>query len=460
MTTAHRTPGPASGAAPPVPWLLRLCLHLLVAVLLILAAVRAFNPDGGAPVAVMVVAIVVGLVYAAGPLTSAVQPGTRAAGLWLGVLLATWLVLLWLTPDAIWLAFAWFFLLLHLLSWRTGLIMVVLTAVAAVAGFAWHQPAFTPAMAIGPFLGAAVAVATVWGFQQLSTESERRRALIAELLQTRAELAAAEREQGVLAERARLAREIHDTLAQGLSSIQLLLLASGRRLAAHPELADVATHVEQARATAQENLGEARRLVAALAPADLQGGSLVGALRRLCATTTERTGLPVTFRLEGGPVALPTPVEVALLRIAQSALANTTRHAGATRAAVTLTVMDQQVALDVVDDGVGFDAAALTSAGADRPAPGPDGGFGLASMRSRAVELGGTLTVESTPGHGTALAVTFPIATERTDPATAAEQSGPATAVRPDDPRTATGPANPATAVGPGADHPSERPRP
>ncbi|TDE99185.1 sensor histidine kinase [Occultella glacieicola] len=450
MPTRQRATGSAGTSA--VPWLLRLCLHLLVAALLVLAVARAFAADGGTPVGVMVIAIVVGLVYAVGPLAPAVRPGSRAAGLWLAVLLLAWLVLLWLTPDAIWLAFAWFFLLLHLLSWRTGLVLVALTAVAAVAGFAWHQPAFTPAMAIGPFLGAAVAVAVVWGFGQLSAESERRRALIAELLQTRAELAVAEREQGVLAERERLAREIHDTLAQGLSSIQLLLLASGRRLRVcsdlpgRSDLAEVADLVEQARSTAQENLREARRLVAALAPADLQGGSLVAALERLCARTTERAALPVAFHLEGRPIALPTPVEVALLRVAQSALANTTRHARAGRATVTLTVMDQQVSLDVVDDGVGFESGGLTAAGVEHPRPGPDGGFGLTSMRSRAAELGGSLTVESTPGGGTAVAVRFPIGSDATG---AADATGSTPSTGSTERATAAGRTHPGSAVGP-----------
>src|SRR5699024_8854110 len=266
------------------------------------------------------------------------------------------------------------------------------------AGFAWHQREFMVAMAVGPVLGAAVVVATVWGFQQLHAESERRRALIAELTATRAELAAAEREQGVLAERERLAREIHDTLTQGFSSVNLLLTAAGRQLAEHPGLDGPAGYVEQARQVSLDNLGEARSLVRALAPPDLRATSLVDALRRLA----DRTRTPeVTLRTEGEPFALPTAWEVALLRIAQSALANAVARAGAPRATITPALRAGAVRRDLVDDGSGFDPADLPDG------PGPGGGFGLASMRSRAAELGGTLVVESAPGAGTAVSVRF-----------------------------------------------------
>ena len=101
---------------------------------------------------------------------------------------------------------------------------------------------------------------------------------------------------------------------------------------------------------------------------------------------------------------LPTPVEVALLRIAQAALGNVTQHADPSRADVTLTSMDAAITLDVVDDGTGFDTDAVVPATA---ASGGQGGFGLRSMRSRAAELGGVLSVESQPGRGTAVSVHF-----------------------------------------------------
>ncbi|MEV5570169.1 sensor histidine kinase [Spirillospora sp. NPDC052269] len=377
------------------------CLHLLVIGLLVLTAGRALadaRPHAGL---ITAAATACGLVYAAGPLLPGVRRSRRAAALWLAAVGAVWLVLLVLTPDAVWVAFPLYFLQLHLLPRRAGLASVAATAAAAIAGYAVHQGSFSPAMAIGPALGAAVAVAVVWGYQALYRESEHRRALIEELTATRADLAAVQHTAGVLAERDRLAREIHDTLAQGLSSIQLLLRAAERALPGSPE--NASRHVEQARQAAVDNLAEARRFVAALTPPALEGTTLAGALERLCAATSARHGLTARFRLTGEPVPLATAHEVALLRIAQSALANTVRHAEATTAEVTLGYGGDHVSLDVVDDGRGFDPTRL-------PAPDPEtGGFGLAGMRARAQALGGILTVESAPGHGTVLAARLPL---------------------------------------------------
>ncbi|MFC9732231.1 sensor histidine kinase [Streptomyces roseolus] len=373
----------------PVLRALRLCLHLLVAGLLVLAAVRDRSTGG------TVLAAVAGAVYAAGAWLPSVRRSQRAAAGWLAALALSWLALLCATPDALWLAFPLYFLQLHLLPARWSLPAVALTAGAAILSYVGHGAALNPGVFIGPLLGAAVAVATVLGYQALYRESEGRRRLIEELITTRAELAAAERHAGTLAERERLAREIHDTLAQGLSSIQLLLRAAERAL---PEGSPAAGHIDRARRAAQENLAEARRFVRALAPPDLERGSLAAALERLC---EPGAGPRVRFSVSGTPVELPTPYEVALLRIAQSALGNTVRHASASRAEITLSFMDASVTLDVVDDGRGFDPASVR--------PSSDGGFGLPAMRSRAESLGGTFTVESGPGQGTAVAVSLPL---------------------------------------------------
>ncbi|MFH8370558.1 sensor histidine kinase [Streptomyces sp. NPDC018031] len=377
------------------------CLHLLIVGLLALAAGRAVAD--GRPRAGLIVAVAAAcaLVYAAGPLWPRIRLSRPAAAWWLAAVGAVWVALLALSPEAVWVAFPLYFLQLHLLPRRAGPAVVAATAAAAVAGFAAHQRSFSPAMAIGPALGAAVAVAVVWGYQALYRESERRRRLIEELTATRADLARAQHTAGVLAERERLAREIHDTLAQGLSSIQLLLRAAERALPGRPDVA--ARHVEAARQAAVDDLAEARRFVAALSPPALEGTTLADALARLCATTGARHPLTARFHLTGEAAPLPTAYEVALLRIAQSALANTVRHARAGTAEVTLSYLGDHIALDVVDDGTGFDPDRL-------PAPDPgSGGFGLAAMRARTHALGGTLTVESAPGHGTALAARLPL---------------------------------------------------
>ncbi|MGW4567116.1 sensor histidine kinase, partial [Streptomyces sp. NPDC004561] len=346
------------------------------------------------------VAALCALVYATGPRLPAVRRSRRAAAWWLAAVGAVWLVLVALTADGVWLAFPLYFLQLHLLPRRTALATVAATALAATVAFAAHAGSFSPAMAIGPALGAAVAVAVVWGYEALYRESEQRRRLIEELTDTRADLAEAQHTAGVLAERERLAREIHDTLAQGFSSIQLLLRAAERALPARPETA--AGYVGQARQAAVDNLAEARRFVAALTPPSLEGSTLPDALERLCVTTSARHRITARCRLDGSPVPLPTAQEVALLRTAQSALANTVRHAEAGSADVTLGYFPDHIALRVADDGIGFDPGML-------PPPDPDeGGFGLATMRSRIRTLGGTLTVESAPGHGTALTARIP----------------------------------------------------
>ncbi|RSS83261.1 sensor histidine kinase [Streptomyces sp. WAC06614] len=416
----------------PVSRVLRLCLHALLLGLLALAAARALADSSPGAGRVVATAALVALVYAAGVRAPAVHRSPRAGALWLAAVGAAWVALLVVSPDGVWIAFPLYFLELHLLPLRWGVPAVVLTACAAIGGFLGHSGAVTPGAFLGPLLGAAVAVATVLGYQALYRESERRRELIEELITTRAELAAAERGAGILAERERLAREIHDTLAQGLSSIQLLLRAAERALAedrtasaaapgpgpaADPApgtgpgpgaAAAALAHIARAREAAQENLAEARRFVRALTPPDLEHGSLAAALERLCAGAP---GPRVRFSLSGTPAELPTPYEVALLRIAQSALANVVRHARADRAEITLTFMDASVTLDIVDDGRGFDPRrAHTVAAAGTPAA--DGGFGLPAMRSRAESLGGTFTVESAPGQGTAVAVTLPLPVE------------------------------------------------
>ncbi|NEK87248.1 sensor histidine kinase [Blastococcus saxobsidens] len=391
-------------SAVPVQPVLRACLHLLVVGLLALAAARAVAEDAPHAGAVLAAAVAVGLIYAIGPVLPRVRRSPTAAAAWLTALGVSWLVLLYWTPDGIWLAFPLFFVQLHLLPMRWGLTAVATTTAAAIAGFAWHRDGLTAPMVLGPVLGAAVAVATVLGYQALYRESEARRRLIDELTAARADLAAAEHTGGVLAERERLAREIHDTLAQGLSSIQLLLRAAERALPDRPD--NALDHVRQACQAAVDNLAEARRFVRDWTPPGLEvAGSLPTALKQLCATTVKTSGLAVHASISGAPIELPAAQETALLRIAQAALANAVQHGHASRIELTLSYMGTDVALDIVDDGTGFEPDLVAP-----PGQGADGtGFGLAAMRARARALQGTLIVESAPGKGTAVAATLPV---------------------------------------------------
>lgn len=302
---------------------------------------------------------------------------------WIIALASLWLVLLVTAGvPAIWLAFPLALLQMHVLGPHRGPIAVVLTTAAAVAtGLALG---LAPVGAVlGPCLGAAFAVAVVVGLETFVRESEEHQSLIDELVATRRQLAVTEHERGVSAERERLAREIHDTVAQGLSSIELLLRVA-------EETGDL-KQVHTARDVARKNLAEVRQIVAALAPVDLTGATLEEALSRVVSRTT---GPSVHWMVTGESREIDVSTSAALVRIAQSALANVTRHAGAARVDVTLSYLDDSVLLDIVDDGAGFD---------------PDSaGFGLSVLRGRAEELGGHVVIESTPGHGTAVAVEVP----------------------------------------------------
>lgn len=384
--------------------LLQAGLHLLVAVLLVMIVVRAVTDGRSTSAAVIGIVTLFTTFYllgiaAAGRFRS---PGRRFT--WLVVLLALWVGLLTLTPDAVWLAFPLFILQMVLLDDRIAVPSVAVVTVVAIVGYAVHLGAFTAAALVGPVIGALVAVVGLIGHQAITRESEQRRLLIEQLHATQAELAEAGHAAGGAAERERLAREIHDTIAQGLSSIQLLLRAALRELEGGAVASPAVEHVERARRTAQENLEEARRFVRALGPPDLEGDSLASALEKLCASTAATGPVDVRFRSDGEPIEVDGPHEAALFRIAQSALANTVQHARASRATVTLSYMDDGLALDIVDDGIGFDPDRK-----DDAAPGEH--FGLTTMRARADALGGQLSIESSPGGGTAVAVNF------TDPA-------------------------------------------
>ncbi|NEW52257.1 sensor histidine kinase [Nocardia cyriacigeorgica] len=375
----------------PVVTTLRLGLHVLVTALVAVVVIRALLPGADYPVAVVVLCAGFLGVYFAG---AAVSDRRGRMLLWLGVLTVLWLILVALSADAIYLAFGLFFLYLHLLPRPANYVAVAAATGVAVVGFGVHR-GWSVAGVIGPVFGAAVAVGIALGYRMLFRESAERERLITELLSTRASLAEQERTAGKLAERERLAQEIHDTVAQGLSSIQLLLHAAEQAAPDHPAL----PQIRLARTTAAEDLAETRRLIAELTPAALEGKSLAEALERVCRRAATPS-LAAQLVVEGTPEQLPMPIEAALVRIAQGAVANVVRHAHASRMRLTLTYAEAEVLLDVVDDGVGIAAGIL-----DQP---PPGSFGLDAMRRRVEQQGGAMTVESEPGH-TAVTVSFPL---------------------------------------------------
>lgn len=325
---------------------------------------------------------------------------------WLLTLAAGWAGLVTVSPDFVWLVFAIFLLCLQSLALRWAIPSVLVLTAGAIVAVAAHQDQLRTAAVIGPLIGAAVAIVITVVYRELREEAERRTRLVGELTAAQQRLAATERFAGTLAERERLAHEIHDTVAQGLASILLLLRSVHGQSAALPERAR--RQLDASVAAAKAALEDTRRVVRALDPAELAGQSLTAALQRLV-EGTRPVGIDIDFDLDGAPYELPTSTAVALLRTAQGAVGNVIAHSHAEHARITLTFQPTQISLDVADDGRGFDPAT-------EPAQSTSGtGIGLTAMRTRLREVGGTLTVESTPGSGTAISASIPTEMTTTD---------------------------------------------
>ncbi|MFI6807418.1 sensor histidine kinase [Streptomyces luteogriseus] len=281
---------------------------------------------------------------------------------------------------------------------RSALVAVAVMNLVPVAGWAllwWpgaRELAFDGLFSVVTLVF-SVAVG-IW-IIRIIEQSQERAELIAELDASRHELGRLSEAHGALAERERLAREIHDTLAQGFTSLVMLIQAVEAEL--DHDVPKARRHLRLMDETARQNLAEARALVAGGAPADLDGVSLPDALWRLAAR--HDAVLEVT-----GPVrTLPAGPEVVALRACQEALANARKHAGSpVTIGVSLTYAEDSVTVSVRDGGRGFDPVAVR------------GGYGLAGLRARAAEVGGTAEVCSAPGDGTVVTVRLPVVRRRT----------------------------------------------
>lgn len=389
--------------------------HLLLAVLVVVGVGRGLGAgDAAGPLlggtGLFLAWYAVGARRAASRLDALGERGRPGHGLgvggwWFLGLVAVWVLTVTASAEMVWVAFSLWLLAGQLLPLALGVAVSVLV-LALVVGRGGHAEGWSTAAVLGPVIGAVFAVALSRGLQLIVRDSLERERLVTSLVAAQAEaedlqaeLAQAQRAAGVLSERTRLSRDIHDTLAQGFSSI--LLLARAGTATADP--AARARLLGQIEASAAEQLQEARRVVGALAPAPLESG-LIQALRRITARLEQETGVRTEVRVDGDVTSLPPPVEVALLRIAQSALANVRQHAQATSVVLTLAGGEDSVRLDIVDDGRGFDVATLGAAQDDVAR----GGYGLRATRERLQELGGGLDIESEPGSGTALSAHLP----------------------------------------------------
>lgn len=360
---------------------LRVSLHVLVAVLLVIGLLASHSWPVVAAVAAFAAAYLIGTVHQnrGGAYTQG------QAAVWLTVVIVLWVVLGALSPEFVWLEFPLVMIACFILPSRWGLLVT--------AGlFAYTLTITVPQSGaggfIGPTIGTLLAIGIVHAYQALRAEAEHYRQVAADLQAAQLELAAAEHAAGVAEERSRLSREVHDTMAQGLSSIVLLGRALDKELAridAPPSARDTLTTI---RDTASDNLTEARRFVAGNA-----GGArepLTARVEQLARSAEARQralGAPLTVWVHA--VDLPEPAAGVVERVVREGLSNVVRHAGASEAVVTIDKLGSHATVDIYDNGRGI--------------TGPEG-FGLQGLRARVQEAGGELTVE-----GNVLAASLPL---------------------------------------------------
>ncbi|WP_143121726.1 sensor histidine kinase [Saccharopolyspora antimicrobica] len=272
--------------------------------------------------------------------------------------------------------------------------------VAATSGIWLMAPGTDVPVTLGNLATATPLAALIgWTIRVMEREAIRRREANSRLVAMAAEnarlhqvLVERAKAAGTAEERARMAREIHDTVAQGLTGIVTQLEAAEELSPADP----VRERLGKARQLARTSLVEVRRSIEALRPGPLENARLAEAVAHAAASWREQHGVPTEFTVTGTPHPAPAEAEVAVLRAAQEALSNISRHARAGRVDVTLSYMDGLVVLDVRDDGAGFDVEAAS-------------GFGLTALRERVGRLAGSVEIESAPGAGTALSIAIPV---------------------------------------------------
>ena len=279
-----------------------------------------------------------------------------------------------------------------------GIVVIGMAAYLQAPNIEGWIPGFGSAWLGGFLIVSAAAVIFAYYLNGIMTQSADRRELIEQLEATRAELAAAERREGILQERARLAREIHDTLAQGFIGIITHLEASEQNL---PEnVAQSRRHLTQAKEMARRGVSQARRVVQDLRPEVLEEWPLPEAVKRVVQGWTQQSGIQAQTIITGTHSHLHPEAETTLIRAVQEALTNVQKHAQASSAQVTLSYMGDVLILDVQDNGIGLENA---------PPPSQGGGYGLTAMRQRVSQVGGSLSVESEPGEGTTVVIQLPI---------------------------------------------------
>lgn len=372
-------------------------LHLVLVVLVVTSTLRYVSRHGLGPSGELVLAGagVFISVYLARPL---VRGRAWWPTVWVAGATLVWAALTLAAPSFAWTAVPLAFAALEVLAFRYAVWTVVLLTALASIGWLRILDGFDPTVVAGPI---GIALVTVLAYRTLEQEFMKRQRLLEELVEAHDELAVVQRRTGALAERARLSREIHDSVGQGLSSINLLLQAAEQEWARRPDVAR--SHVKTAATSARSGLDEVRRVVRDLAPVELEGADPVGALSISLSSIAARakTSVRIQVRIHGVPTTVPVDIAGALIRTARGAVANVVEHSAASNAVISLTYHPDEVLLDVHDDGTGFDQQRSRTPGLR--------GRGLIGIAQRAEDLGGHLTIESAPGEGTTLSVAFPL---------------------------------------------------
>ncbi|MFI6927708.1 sensor histidine kinase [Nonomuraea spiralis] len=373
--------------------------YLTLAASLVISLASPEQPTGGIPRTLALTALALAWILGARTLLPAAVRGRRVAvtAHFLGVL-ATAALLAFHDPIFIIYCTSGFFLAAHFAPSRWTFAAVAATSFVLYGStLDWSQATIQLIafyLAIIAVQTVAIGGGSIAGIKIEDRQRAYRKAVsdlqvaLEENADLHAQLLTQAHEAGILDERQRMAREIHDTLAQGLTGIITQLRAAQR-------VEDSDTHVALALDLARDSLTEARRSVAALQPHQLDDAHLPEAMTTLARSWAQSTGVDLHVEVTGDRVPLSPAIEVTLFRVAQEALTNVAKHAGATRAGLTLSYTGPVVLLDIRDDGTGI----LDPAG---------GGFGLSSMRQRLRGVGGSLEVESTPGEGTAVSATVP----------------------------------------------------
>jgi signal transduction histidine kinase len=325
-----------------------------------------------------------------------VERRARQTRVFVGLVVALWVLAVWASPAAVAAVPAMYPLVFGTLPLRAAAVATTVINLIPLTILLIRQGVSAPNLPVTIAITLiGLVAAPVIGVEIMMSMKQRKRlaALVEELAATRAESARLSREAGAAAERERLAREIHDTLAQGFTSIVALAQAIEPEL--DNDTAAAKRHVELIRSTARENLAEARAMVAELTPTALNDGSLPAAIQRQCDRLSAESGIAATIRVDGELPPLGMATDVVLLRAAQEAFTNIRKHSQANTVTVTLSPLKHGVRLSVADNGIGL-------------ADDHTEGFGLRGMRARASQVGAAMSVTPTPGGGTTVTVEVP----------------------------------------------------